>query len=197
MAMQPPGRSNEFAVVWDIMDIGTLSHLMADPYTLDTRLLHDVCADIFARAETVDEFATLPFDDIASLSQAGLIEAVTQGEGARSFVGDPGRLGQVLQTIGAASLTVGRLYEGHVNAARLIRHYGSADAQSILVAEVSHGRLLGVWNAERLGGPLLTPVIGGWRLSGRKVHCSGAGHIQRPIVTARDPDGAGVMVLPI
>ena len=169
---------------------------MTEQVSLNYYQLHKICEEIFARAETIDERAALPLDDIASLSKAGLVEAVTQGDCGQSILCDPEELGCILHAIGAASLTVGRLYEGHINAARLIEQYGDAGAQAILGAETSHGRLLGVWNAERSDGPRLTRVEGGWRISGRKVHCSGAGHIQRPIVTARDPNNTVLMLLP-
>lgn len=152
-------------------------------------------ASIWERAETVDKTATLPLGDIAALHEAGCVTLVSE-RGDDSLLHKPEQLGEILQAIGAASLTVGRLYEGHVNAARLIKSYGGPAAHAVLAEEVGAGRLLGVWNAERADPPLLTSAPAGWTLSGRKVHCSGAGHVRRPIITARDPDGAVRMLLP-
>jgi alkylation response protein AidB-like acyl-CoA dehydrogenase len=158
--------------------------------------LDAICLQIFEHAGAVDAEGVLPFDDIASMSRAGLLEAAIARRTDRSSGLSPCELSRILQSIGAASLTVGRLYEGHVNAAGLIARYGSNCSLAILDGEARDGRLLGVWNAERRGGPTLTPTDGGWLLSGRKVHCSGAGHIRRPIVTARSRDDSVVMVMP-
>lgn len=92
----------------------------------------------------------------------------------------------LLTAVGRASLTVGRLFEGHVNAVKLVDRYG--DAIGVLAAEAVAGRPSGVWNAERGDGLRAQRVEGGWRLDGTKVHCSGAGSIRRPLVTARDGD---------
>jgi alkylation response protein AidB-like acyl-CoA dehydrogenase len=159
----------------------------------DLDRLEAACQAIWSRAQAVDELAELPVDDLGELDRAGLLAAVLPG---RVFVTDPDQLGRVLRAIGGASLTVGRLYEGHANAARLIDHYGGDQARAILAAEVQAGRISGVWNAERSDGPRIVPTDGGWRLSGRKIHCSGAGHIRRPIVTARDPQDRRWMLLP-
>ena len=155
--------------------------------------LDAACEAIWSRAQAVDEVADLPIDDLNELDRAGLLAAVLPGHG---FVTDPDQFGRVLRAIGRASLTVGRLYEGHANAARLIDHYGGDEARAILADEVRAGRISGVWNAERSDGPRIIPTDCGWQLSGRKIHCSGAGHIRRPIVTARDPEDRRWMLLP-
>ncbi len=53
-----------------------------------------------------------------------------------------------------------------MNAARLIGHYGGASLHFVLAEEIDQGRLLGVWNAEREGGPRGTPALaaGGYRV---------------------------------
>lgn len=86
--------------------------------------------------------------------------------------------------MGRASLTVGRLFEGHINGAILIDAYGNAVNRQLALTEALHGRLVGIWNAERDQGLVARRCNGGWFLNGRKVFCSGAGSIQRPIVTA-------------
>lgn len=196
MAMHPPRKRRDLIETGgDIICVPTLSRATMLLPHLDLAQLRTVCAAISARAGIVDERAALPLDDIKSLNDAELLHFVRQVDCDGRPVGSD-RLGQVLTAIGAASLTVGRLYEGNVNAVQLIGHYGGASSHVLLAEEVREARLLGVWNAEREGGPRLTPCSGGWRLTGRKVHCSGAGHIRRPIVTARDPDDAVQMVLP-
>lgn len=122
---------------------------------------------------------------MADLGSGGWLTAAlaVQGETARAW----------LTMIGGASLTVGRLFEGHVNAGRLSARFGGGG--DMLRAEAAAGRISGVWNAERDGGVQATRIGRGWRLQGRKVHCSGAGSIRRPVVTALTEAG-WLMLLP-
>ena len=146
-----------------------------------------VTGRIWQRAEVVDAAATFPHADIGDLVGSGLIAACVDLLDASAL--------PVLSAIGGASLTVGRLFEGHLNAVKLVHRYGNRDAAAILGDEVAAGRISGVWNAERGGGVTATRVPGGYRLSGGKVHCSGAGTVRRPVVTAR-VDGETLMLLP-
>ncbi|KPF73014.1 hypothetical protein IP88_09765 [alpha proteobacterium AAP81b] len=154
---------------------------------------------VFARAGEVDAAAAFPAADIAALADAGLLTAplptALGGDGLASDAAQVDGLAALLTVVGDASLTVGRLYEGHCNAVLLADRYGGPLAT--LAAEAAAGRISGVWNAERGDGPLATRVAGGWRLTGRKIHCSGAGSLARPLVTAR-PEGsdAPLMFLP-
>jgi alkylation response protein AidB-like acyl-CoA dehydrogenase len=87
----------------------------------------------------------------------------------------------LLISIGSADLSVGRLLEGHINAIRLIRAYGT-DAQIRRVAlVVDGGGALGVWGADD-GAPV---AIAGRTLSGTKRYCSGLGVVQLAIVPVR------------
>ncbi len=142
---------------------------------------------IWQRAGAVDDAAAFPTSDIADLTKSGLVAGCADLLGAEAL--------PVLAAIGGASLAVGRLFEGHLNAVKLAGRYGSGGAAAILAREASAGRISGVWNAERGGGVTATRVAGGYRLSGGKVHCSGAGTVRRPVVTAR-LDGETLMLVP-
>lgn len=146
-----------------------------------------VTSRIWQRADAVDAAAAFPAADIADLAKCGLIAACVDLLDATAL--------PVLSTIGGASLTVGRLFEGHLNAVKLSRRYGDGSVAAILDGEAAAGRISGVWNAERGSGVTATRVRGGYRLSGGKIHCSGAGTVQRPVVTARI-DGETLMLLP-
>ena len=146
-----------------------------------------VTGRIWQRAEAVDAAAAFPTADIDDLAGSGLFAACINLLDASAL--------PLLSAIGGASLTVGRLFEGHLNAVKLVHRYGQREAAAILGGEVAAGRISGVWNAERGGGVTATRVPGGYRLSGGKVHCSGAGAVRRPVVTAR-VDGETLMLLP-
>ncbi len=88
------------------------------------------------------------------------------------------------ELIGRADLSLGRLYEGHVNTIRLIQRYGAPAQTRRAAADARVGRLFGVWNTEQPGVPLrLRP---GGTLLGGKILCSGAGYVARALVTARE-----------
>jgi len=145
-----------------------------------------VVARIWQRAPKVDQAAAFPADDFADLAASGMLDV----DGLLDSRALP-----VLAAIGSASLTVGRLFEGHLNAVKLVRRFGGAAAVAIVAAEAAAGRIAGVWNAERGPGVRATRHRGGFRLSGSKVHCSGAGSVRRPVVTAHVDDGV-LMLLP-
>ena len=142
---------------------------------------------IWQRAAAVDAAAAFPTSDIADLAASGLVAGCAGLLGVAAL--------PVLSAIGSASLTVGRLFEGHLNAVKLAHRYGDGAAAATLACEAAAGRVSGVWNAERGEGVTATRVAGGYRLSGAKVHCSGAGSVRRPVVTAR-LDGETLMLLP-
>ncbi len=103
----------------------------------------------------------------------------------------------VLKHIGRGNLVVGRLYEGHVNALQLIFAFGNAAQQAGAAQAAADGLWFGVWNSQGDDGVRLTaqPGAGELRLDGSKLYASGAGHIDRPLVTAQRADGGWQMVL--
>jgi alkylation response protein AidB-like acyl-CoA dehydrogenase len=105
-------------------------------------------------------------------------------------------LSEILRTIGSGSLPLGRLFEGHVNALDLVRRYGNHQQAELVGDEARAGKLFGVWNTDDANGLRLLHRNGQTWLEGRKILASGAGHIERPLVTATDDNGHRLMVLP-
>jgi alkylation response protein AidB-like acyl-CoA dehydrogenase len=105
-------------------------------------------------------------------------------------------LSEVLRSIGSGSLPLGRLFEGHVNALELVLRYGNHQRVELVAEEARAGKLFGVWNTDDAKGLRLIHRHGRSWLEGRKILASGAGHIQRPLVTATDEKGRRLMVLP-
>ena len=158
----------------------------------------NIAQDVFRRATSVDATAVFPTDDIAALAEIGLLAAPLPrsagGDGLATDMAAVQHLAALLVAVGYASLTVGRLFEGHCNAALLVEHYGGAT--EVLANEAASGRISGVWNADRGTGLAARKEHNGWRLSGRKVHCAGAGNIVRPLVTAHPAgESAPLMML--
>ncbi len=107
-----------------------------------------------------------------------------------------GTLLGVLKKIGSLDLSAGRIYEGHVNAMLLIDEYGSEKQKKRYYMEARSGILFGVWNSELpFEGVKINEALKHPTLSGAKVFCSGASHVQRPIITIEGNAGKQMLVL--
>ncbi len=147
-----------------------------------------------ARAGALDEAGAFPEENLADLRRVGaLVAALPRALGGRGFGTEPeGAAGaaEMLRLVGRGHLATGRLFEGHVNAVKLVVKYGGP-AVVARVADVARaGGLVGLWVTD--GGEALR-VCGGV-LEGGKVFCSGAGHVGHALVTAEGEDGT-VMAL--
>lgn len=108
---------------------------------------------------------------------------------------DVAALARTLRLVGGADLSLGRVFEGHVNAIQLIEAYGDERQRAILKADLAAGRTFGVWNTEPAPGMTIRREADGFRLSGAKCFATGAGHIERALITARDDTGAKRLIL--
>ena len=87
-----------------------------------------------------------------------------------------------LTALGEQDLPLARLAEGHTDALAVLAEVGGP--------AVPAGARLGVWAAEPPEGRVTaTATPAGWRLSGRKRWCSGAGVLTAALVTAAAEDG--------
>ena len=149
----------------------------------------------FARAEAYDEDGAFPAADVDALRESGLLTAAMPSKrGSAELTGVS--LSEALRSIGSGSLPLGRLFEGHVNALELVLRYGNRDQIEMFGREARQGKLFGVWNTDDSNGLRLIQRDGRFGLEGQKILASGAGHIERPLVTATYQDGHRLMVLP-
>ncbi|MBY0610833.1 MAG: acyl-CoA/acyl-ACP dehydrogenase [Beijerinckiaceae bacterium] len=140
---------------------------------------------IASNAARLDKDGAFPADDIALLHERGLLLAALPDRGLRR--GGHRHLKAILTDLGAANLSLGRLFEGHVNAARLIDRYAGDDLRARVSRDVASGHLMGIWNTEAIGRPLKLIEDGeSLRLEGGKTFVSGVGHIDRAVVSAID-----------
>jgi alkylation response protein AidB-like acyl-CoA dehydrogenase len=159
------------------------------------RSAREVAEKAFARADDYDEDGAYPAADVAVLHEAGLLTAVLPVKcGGAGLTGLS--LSEVLRSIGSGSLPLGRLLEGHVNALELVLRYGNHERIELVAEEARAGKMFGVWNTDDSNGLRLIHRDGRSWLEGRKVLASGAGRIERPLVTATDEHGRRLMVLP-
>ena len=161
--------------------------------------LSDVMAQWGAETRLTGSF---PHREFTALRELGAYEITLPGNPLA--VGTPctAELLQYLKLVGRASLPVGRIYEGHINALELIHLYGTPEQQQRYYQEARDGHLFGVWNTEMWDGVHIDDLPGGGtpvqgsprhasRLRGCKSFCSGSVHVTRPIITGvrHGPEG--------
>lgn len=136
------------------------------------------------------------------IAEAGLLAVpLPRDHGGLGWGTEPGTwhaLLRLLKIIGRGNLSVGRIYEGHINALQLILQWGTPEQIAQAAEEVSRGLVFGVWNTEAPGdGVALEPLEDGarWRMRGAKTFASGASVVQRVFANARLPDGGWQMWL--
>lgn len=106
----------------------------------------------------------------------------------------------ILRRLGRTDLSLARLFEGHVNAVRLIEVHGRGAPRDRVRRLVREGALLGVWGADDSPPVRLCPDPGGapsgpFRLEGRKRFASGLGLVTHAIVTARTEAGVQMVLV--
>jgi len=161
----------------------------------------DLEATLDKLAAEDDRTDSAPMDALKYLVRCGAATAVLPAAlGGAEFGWSPqasASLCDWLRRIGGSHLSLARLYEGHVNAFQLIWTYGDAAQREAVCRYVAEGGWLGVWNAPHPGGPLaLADAEQAFVLDGSKAYASGAGLINRPLVTAQHERLGYVMVWP-
>ena len=133
----------------------------------------------------------VPADALARLFATGAGSAFT----TLDTPADVHTLRDTLRAVGGADLATGRIFEGHVNATQLVHAYGSPDQRAALRDDLVNDRLFGVWNTDAPEPVRLEGGPGAWVLRGAKSFSTGAGHVERMLITAAHPDGGRQMVL--
>ena len=163
---------------------------------------HDVPDALFeriaARAADADRGARDLALDIDEMRWSGLLAIPLPREAGGAALGSPGgdplALARLLRRIGRASLSVARLYEGHVNAAKLVALYGDGRTRDHAWRAVRDGALMGVWGAD--GTPPLGLAASG-ALTGAKRFASGLGHVSLAVVSIADGRGMRLALVPV
>jgi alkylation response protein AidB-like acyl-CoA dehydrogenase len=152
--------------------------------------------DLGARYDAAPVF---PVESVKLLRDAGLLRAFAPIDAGGEAFPDRHRqyacMMSVLRIIGRADLSVGRLYEGHVNALLLFDWFATPVQRSMLGRKLTTGALYGVWATEPSPGVRLVDTEDGWMLDGAKTFASGAGGLAHAIVTAQPIDGQRRLVI--
>jgi alkylation response protein AidB-like acyl-CoA dehydrogenase len=140
----------------------------------DNALVHDEVASVLADAAPAEEAGSADIaDSVAVLRQASWL-----GDDGTS---DPAQTVERLRRVGAVNLSVGRLFEGHINALYLAHVHGDARAVAQVNRLVTQGAFLGVWGADGAVPVDLSPD--GATLVGQKNFASGLGTVSYAVVT--------------
>jgi alkylation response protein AidB-like acyl-CoA dehydrogenase len=170
------------------------------PLTTDTRADHfssrvgPIVTDAARVADELDATSAFPSEDMAALSRAGLLAAPLPSELGGVLTGNAEADGRWLLTLlhrlGSGNLAVGRIFEAHVNALRLILRYGTQSQKQEAAEDARGGKLFALWVTDKPGTGL-TMRRGGATIALRhgKQFCSAAGFADRAVVTAASDDG--------
>ena len=155
-------------------------------------------AEIARLAPDRDWIGAFPDEEIRLLHTAGLLRSVlaiadggcglgTEAEGAVAA-------DRALRQLGRSSVSVARLFEGHINAAKLIARFGDDRLRAEFAADVRAGHLVAIWNTEGVAGVQLVDCRSGYTLLGSKSFASGVGHVDRSVITASHAARGRVLV---
>ena len=167
-------------------DIGALDVL---------RGLATACGPQTWAAADEDRFPAAALD---ALRDAGVLRAALPadagGLGWGTQAAGTDGLCRALRLVGAASLSLGRVFEGHVNAVRLLHRCAAPAVFARAAQDVRDGHLIGLW-VTSFGEPVVAAADGGEvALRGVKDVCSGAGSATRAVISALDAAGVENLV---
>lgn len=171
----------------------------ADPETPRARALA-IVNQLIEFGHQYDAASVFPAESMRTLARAGLHrDFASPDAGGTTFTDIAERysaLMDVLRIIGRADLSVGRLFEGHVNALALFEWYGSPEQVSQLSRSLGTGTFYGIWATEpHPGVRIVVGAEGGMTLEGAKCFASGAGGLAHAIITAQLPTGIRQLVI--
>jgi alkylation response protein AidB-like acyl-CoA dehydrogenase len=173
-------------VVAPTTDVGSFPDRRADRAVVVDQV-RAVTAD-WDRANGPEDFPAARLRDLARLGALDAFVALPDEAAIADLL-------TVLRRVGGADLSLGRVFEGHINAVQLVEAYGSVQQRATLIEDLAAHRTVAVWNTEPAPGMTLAGHDDGFALSGAKCFATGAGHLDRALITATLPDGAKQMVL--
>ncbi len=159
----------------------------------------DIAEQLVALGAAYDAMPCYPVDSMALLVDAGLhLTFAPVDSGGEAFEDPVARhlaMMDVLRIVGRADLSIGRLFEGHVNALALFDWYGSSDQKKALRRNLVAGSIYGVWATEPPPGVSLVDAAGQPTLKGEKVFATGAGGNGYAVITAQPASGERRLVV--
>jgi alkylation response protein AidB-like acyl-CoA dehydrogenase len=154
--------------------------------------LADARADLSDLAAEADRCGAFPRQGVERLRDLGVLAA---------FAGlaepDPDDLMDALRLVGRADLSLGRIFEGHVNAVRLIAWYGDAAQKDTLAQDLAAKRLFGVWATEPPPGVRVVRDGDAQVIAGKKSFATGCLGLERAVITVEAYGEKRLLIVPI
>ena len=141
-----------------------------------------------AEAAARDRDGAFPGAAFAGLRNLGLIGAPPLG------LNEAPRLFRVLAAVGRGDLSVGRIFEGHVNALLLIDMFGRAEQRAHYRTLAAGDALFGVWNTDATGSAV---ALNDGHLRGKKNFASGVDGLSYALITIATPRGRQMAVVAV
>lgn len=107
---------------------------------------------------------------------------------------DAALLFRALAAIGRGDLSVGRIFEGHVNALFLIHRFGTPNQRERFQTLAAGGALFGIWNTDAPAAPV---SLDKGALCGKKNFASGVDGLAFALITASTPYGRQMAIVPV
>jgi alkylation response protein AidB-like acyl-CoA dehydrogenase len=154
--------------------------------------------ELTEEAANNDKAAHFPFASVARLRDAGLLMApvpVEFGGLGLHGMGDPESLFQLLHLFGYVDLSLGRIFEAHVNALELIRRYGTPRQMEAAAVAAQTGDLFALWVTDPAKQGVC--LSRDFTLTGEKWFCSAAGAAKQALITAQTEAGSQMVLVPL
>jgi alkylation response protein AidB-like acyl-CoA dehydrogenase len=152
-----------------------------------------------ANAQRLDPAGGFPEDDIAALREDGVLAGVLPRRSGGLGIGiEPDQAlvtAEILRLIGAGSVALGRIFEAHLNALRLVIRYATPGQIHTAEADVRAGHLHALWVTDGARPLRYERIADRIELDGEKCPCSAAGHATRAVITASDRHGETRLLL--
>lgn len=162
------------------------------------RLTADLLARRRAGDEQLDRAARGPAPELALLGEAGLLIAPLPrdagGKGWGTSLEGAIAMLEVLADLGSASLAAARIYEGHVNALRLVMRLGSEGQRADVAEGIHDGAIMAVWTADGSDPVRLETSPAGAVLHGGKAFASGLGDVTLAVVSGASEQGVQLVL---
>jgi alkylation response protein AidB-like acyl-CoA dehydrogenase len=152
--------------------------------------------ELMKEAADNDSAAAFPVAGFRRLQSAGLLMApvpVEFGGFGLHAEADSQALFRLLHLLGYADLSLGRMFEAHVNAIELVRQYGTPRQMEAAALAAQAGDLFALWvtDSPEHGVRLSRELT----LSGEKWFCSAAGSARQTLITAQTEAGSQMLLV--
>lgn len=139
---------------------------------------------ISAQAVRTEYNAEGPVDEFRWLRACGALEIVLPQKPLDFNGNNMAGLLNLLKAVGKANLSVGRIFEGHINTLYLIHLYADeVQREKYYKAVIEDGHLFGIWNTQDHDGINFYDNGAHIEVKGAKTFCSGALVVDRALIT--------------